>query len=235
MGCPACHDGAMTVERSYRPAAGRAWALAFYDPLVKLFGAGSAWRALVEQAGLRPDHRVLDLGCGTGGLSLSIKRRHPSVEVVGIDPDPPALARARRKARRAGLAIRFDRGFGDSLPYPDRSFDRVLSAFVLHHLPAEDKEPTLREVGRVLADGGRLHLLDFGGPQSAAATGFLSRRLHASHGLGDNFGDRIPALLRRAGFPDVQMVADRAMLVGHIAFFRASVSPALRPASAPRS
>jgi ubiquinone/menaquinone biosynthesis C-methylase UbiE len=225
----------MTAERGYLPAAGRAWALALYDPLVRLFGAESAWRSLVEQAELRPGHRVLDLGCGTGGLSLSIKRLHQNAEVVAVDPDPPALARAGRKAQRAGLAIRFDRGFGDTLPYPDRSFDRVLSAFVLHHLPAEDKEPTLREAARVLADGGRLHLLDFGGPESAAATGFLSRRLHASHRLNDNFGDRIPALLRRAGFRDVQMVADRAMLVGHIAFFRAGVSPAPRPASAPRS
>jgi ubiquinone/menaquinone biosynthesis C-methylase UbiE len=209
--------------RRYLPAAGHGWALPLYDPLVKLLGAESAWRTLIEHADLRPEHRVLDLGCGTGGLTLLIKRRHPRTDVVGLDPDPRALGRARRKAGRAGLEIRFDQGFGDSLPYPDRSFDRVLSAFVLHHLPAEEKEATLREVRRVLRPTGALHLLDFGGPESAGR-GWPGRWLHAHHQLRDNFGDRIPALLRRSGLEDARLVSHRPMLVGHIAYYRATAA-----------
>jgi ubiquinone/menaquinone biosynthesis C-methylase UbiE len=209
-------------RRAYLPAAGHAWTLALYDPIVKLLGGDAARRALVEQAALRPMHRVLDLGCGTGGLALLIKRLHPDVGVVGLDPDPPALARARHKAERAPVSIELDQGFGDALPYADGSFDRVLSAFVLHHLPPEEKEPTLREVRRVLKPAGTLHLLDFGGPE-AAAGGFLARWLHASHRLRDNFGERIPTLMRQAGFADAQMVSHRAALFGHIAYYRAAV------------
>jgi ubiquinone/menaquinone biosynthesis C-methylase UbiE len=208
-------------RRAYLPAAGHAWALPLYDPIVKLLGGEAARRTLVEQAALRPGDRVLDLGCGTGGLTLLIKRLHPYVEVVGLDPDPQALARARRKAARAGVALQLDQGFGDELPYPDASFDRVLSAFVLHHVPPDEKEPTLREVRRVLAPGGALHLVDFGGPDPKVG-GVLTRWIHANHHLRDNFGDRIPALLRQAGLTDAQMVSHRRMLLGHIAYFRAS-------------
>jgi ubiquinone/menaquinone biosynthesis C-methylase UbiE len=209
------------TRRAYLPAAGHAWALPLYDPLVKLLGGEAARRTLVEQAALQPGHRVLDLGCGTGGLTLLIKRLHPHVDVVGLDPDPQALARARRKAARAGVAFQLDQGFGDALPYADASFDRVLSAFVLHHVPPAEKAPTLREVRRVLRDDGALHLLDFGGPDPEVG-GFLTRWIHAAHHLRDNFGDRIPALMRQAGLADAEMVGHRRMLLGHIAYFRAT-------------
>jgi ubiquinone/menaquinone biosynthesis C-methylase UbiE len=208
-------------ERAYLPAAGHDWALPLYDPIVKLLGGEAARKTLVEQAALGPGMRVLDLGCGTGGLALLIKQRHPDVRVVGLDPDPRALARARRKAARAGVDLQLDQGFGDALPYPAATFDRVLSAFVLHHLPTEEKVSTLREAHRVLAPGSALHLLDFGGPATATG-GVLSNWFHTGHRLRDNFGDGVPALMREAGLVDAQMVSHRRMLFGHIAYFRAS-------------
>ena len=213
----------MTFESrcAYLPAAGYAWALPLYDPIVKLLGGEAARRTLVEQAAVRAGQRVLDFGCGTGGLTLLIKRLHPDVHVVGLDPDPHALGRARRKAARAQAEIQLDQGFGDALPYPDASFDRVLSAFVLHHVPAAEKEPTLREVRRVLKPVGTLHLLDFGGPDPEAG-GFLTRWIHASHHVRDNFGDRIPALMRRAGLADARMVSHGRLLLGRVAYFCAS-------------
>jgi ubiquinone/menaquinone biosynthesis C-methylase UbiE len=212
------------MRRAYLPAAGHDWALVLYDPLVKLLGAESAWRMLIDQAGLRPGHRVLDLGCGTGGLALSLKRRHPHVHVVGLDPDPRALARAQRKAARAGLSVQLTQGFGDRLPHPPASFDRVVSAFMLHHLPTEEKEPTLREVRRVLKPEGALHLLDFGG-SDVSGHGWLGRWIHSRHRLRDNFGDRIPALMRQAGFADARMLSERGTLSGHVAYFRALAQP----------
>src|SRR3981081_4250717 len=96
--------------RSYLPAAGHDWSLPLYDPLVKLLGGDAVRTTLLEQAALRPGHRVLDIGCGTGTLAVLTKRQHPDVEVVGFDPDPKALARAKRKAQRAALSIQLDRG-----------------------------------------------------------------------------------------------------------------------------
>ena len=150
-----------TAERPFIPAMGKAWLLPLYDPLVWVLRLGRTRQALLREADLRPGHRVLDVGCGTGTLAILAGRMCPGAEIVGIDPDELALARARQKARRAGVKVRFDRARADALPYPDATFDRVLSTFMFHHLPGEEKRAMLGEVRRVLEPGGRLHLQDF--------------------------------------------------------------------------
>jgi ubiquinone/menaquinone biosynthesis C-methylase UbiE len=213
------------IQRTYLPAAGHDWALPLYDPLVKLLGIDKTRGALLNQAALRPTDRVLDIGCGTGTLVTLIKRLHPDVYVVGLEPDPKALARGERKAARAGVTVRFDEGFSDELPYPAASFDRVFSSFMFHHLGAEQREKTLREVRRVLAPEGSFHMLDFRTPEDHA-DGFLSRRILSSQHLKDNSEGRILALLGDAGFVDWKKVEERRLLFGllPIAYYRASVS-----------
>jgi ubiquinone/menaquinone biosynthesis C-methylase UbiE len=208
------------LERTFIPAAGRDWLLPFYDPFQWLLGGDAARRELVAQAALQPGHRVLDIGCGTGSLVVLVKRLHPEAEAVGLDPDPKALARARRKAERAGIAARFDQGFSDALPYPDASLDRVFSSFMLHHLDAGVKRKTLAETRRVLRPGGSLHLLDFGGSQ-ARPDGLLARLLHAADDLRDNFEGRIPALMGEAGFGEAAEAWHRTTLLGRITSYRA--------------
>lgn len=209
------------THKAYIPAAGRDLFLPLYDPIAKLFGGDRAKRDLIQQAALPPGARVLDIGCGTGTLAVLIKRLHPDAEVTGLDPDPKALARARAKAERAGVVVRFDQGFADDLPYQDGSFDRVFSSFMLHHLELRVKEGTLAEVCRVLKPGGSLHLLDFGGPKSTRG-GLLSRLIHSSEILKDNFDDRIIALMGAAGLADAREVDHRATIFGQIAFYQAS-------------
>jgi ubiquinone/menaquinone biosynthesis C-methylase UbiE len=202
-------------SRTYIPAAGHDWSLPLYDPIVKLLGGDAARRVLLDQAAIRPSQRVLDIGCGTGTLLVLIKRLHPDVDVVGLDPDPKALARGRRKAERASVAIQFDQGFSDELPYPDASVDRVFSSFMFHHLRGDEKEGMLREVRRVLRPGGFLSLLDFGGPESGA-DGFLARLLHSSHHLRDNSEGRILALMSQAEFAGPKKVSQGALLFGRV-------------------
>src|SRR5262245_29839820 len=108
--------------RTYLPAAGHDWLLPLYDPLMRLLGGDGARRALLDQSTIRPGERILEVGCGTGTLVLLIKRLHSDVDVVGMDPDSKALARARRKAQREGIAIQLDCGFADQLPYAAASF-----------------------------------------------------------------------------------------------------------------
>src|SRR6266542_3706083 len=133
-------------------------------------------------------------------------------------PDPRALARAGRKARRADLTVRLDRGFASELPYPDASFDRVVSAFMFHHLEPADRLAVLREVRRVLAPGGSLHLLDFGGA-GEGSEGLPARLAHRSHRLHDNFGDRIPTLMREAGLVDPAETGHRVGLLGRYTYW----------------
>jgi ubiquinone/menaquinone biosynthesis C-methylase UbiE len=208
-------------RRPYLPAAGHDWALPLYDPVVKLLGGDRARRALIDHADLRAGHRVLDVGCGTGTLVVLIKTLHPDAEVAGLDPDPKALFRARRKAYGAKVAVQLDRGFSDELPYADASFDRVFSSFMLHHLEPVEKDKTVREVRRVLKPGGLFHLLDFGGP-GPSSEGFLARWFHAHHRMKDNFGGRILTLLSQAGFAEAKEVAQGRLFFARIAYYRAS-------------
>ena len=205
-------------SRTFLPAAGKDWLLPFYDPIVKLLGGDAARKTLVEQADLRAGQRVLEVGCGTGTLVLMMKREHTNAEVVGIDPDPKALKRARDKAARSGLSAQFDRGFGDELPYADGSFDRVLSSFMFHHLPAEEKGKFLTQVRRLLKRGGSFHLLDF---EETGKHGWFAHLIHANHRLQDNTKERVIALIKGAGLEGVEKVADGKRPFGRIAYYRA--------------
>src|SRR2546428_8509731 len=149
------------AQRTYIPAAGHDWLLPFYDPFVKLMGGESAHRQLIDQAQLQPGQRILEIGCGTGNLTVLVKTLYPAVEVVGLDPDPKALDRARRKAERQRGSVQLDRGFADELHYTAESYNRVLSAFMFHHLKQDEKKQTLHEVRRVLRPGGSPHLFCF--------------------------------------------------------------------------
>jgi ubiquinone/menaquinone biosynthesis C-methylase UbiE len=189
--------------------------LPIYDPFTRLLGVRSMHRRLADQAGIAPGHQVLEIGTGTGNLALLVKRRHPQADVVGLDPDPLALGRARRKATRGGLDVQWDLGSSGELPYPDGSVDRVLSALMFHHLDEAVKERTLAEVRRVLRPGGRLHLVDFAGHPH----GLFARWVGRNKLLQDNAGDRIPARMREAGLTDVAECGHGRLGVG---FYRAT-------------
>jgi ubiquinone/menaquinone biosynthesis C-methylase UbiE len=206
-------------RHDYLPAAGHDALLPAYDLLTRVLGMNSVYQTLVGQAELADGQRVLEIGCGTGNLTVRAKRAHPATEFVGSDPDPRALSRARRKAR--GMAgIRFEHGYGQQLPYADGEFDRVLSSMMLHHLDDHVKAAAAAEALRVLRPGGRLHLVDVGGDMSAD-DGLAARLLaHNRHATG-NLGDAIPRLLHTAGFDCTTVATAKHRVIGRISYYRA--------------
>lgn len=206
-------------KRKFLPAAGRDLFLPLYDPVVSLMGVGRARQELINQANIRPDQQILDLGCGTGTLMVMLKRQYPSSQIVGIDPDANALSRAESKATRAALSVQLDQGFADELPYNDASFDRVISSFMFHHLEDKDRERTLSEVLRVLKPGGSFHLLDF---IPRASNGFLARFINSHARLSENTDERILRLMQHVGFTNEKQVKQSDLLFGllHIAYYQ---------------
>jgi ubiquinone/menaquinone biosynthesis C-methylase UbiE len=101
--------------------------------------------------------RVLDVGCGSGYLLRLLARQWPQAsELAGIDPAPSMIEAAAGSTRDERL--RFSIGAAERLPYPDSSFDLVVSTTSFDHW--SDQEAGLRECARVLLPGGRLMLVD---------------------------------------------------------------------------
>jgi ubiquinone/menaquinone biosynthesis C-methylase UbiE len=145
-------------RHDYLPAAGPDAFLPAYDLLSRLLGMHKNYHALIAQAELQSGQKVLEIGCGTGNLTIRAKQAQPAADVIGSDPDPKALARAQRKARQIS-GIRFEHAYAQTLPFGDGEFDRVLSSMMLHHLDEDVKAAAAAEVFRVLRPGGRLHIV----------------------------------------------------------------------------
>lgn len=201
------------AERDYIPGMGKHYLLPLYDVVHHLFGLRPVHQEMIRLAGLSAGHRVLDVGCGTGNLLRATGKRHPEVELSGVDPDPKALARAGRKARRAGVAVRFERGFAQELPFPDDSFDRVFSSLMLHHLDTASKDALFAEVRRVLRPGGMLVLTDMVVDGHGHGHGMGGRKGGMSKHLTDNVGDAVSRRIAAAGF-EVEPTRTRPLRVG---------------------
>ncbi|AEV84030.1 type 11 methyltransferase [Actinoplanes sp. SE50] len=200
------------TTRPYIPAMGRHGMLFLYDPFTRVAGLRRVHAELLDRAGARPGQRVLEIGCGPGDLLLALARRTPQSDLTGIDPDPAALRKARRKAARRGVEVRFEQAYADCLPLPDASVDRVLSCYMLHHLEPEAQSAAFREVRRVLRPGGELHLVDADG----AAHGLSLR-------LAGQTPERIVDLMRSAGLTDPAHTGRGAgRVIGRYAFYRAN-------------
>jgi ubiquinone/menaquinone biosynthesis C-methylase UbiE len=181
-------------RRDYLPALGLRALTRWYDPVVALTTREQVVKGhLLDHAALRPGLRVLDLGCGTGTLSLMAKQREPGAHVTGVDGDSEILERAQAKAVGGGVEISFVHGLSTALPLQAATYDCVVCSLFLHHLWPEQRLATLREVQRVLRDGGRFLVADWGAPRGAIARagftlvrlldGFARTREHAAGGL----------------------------------------------------
>ena len=203
----------------YLPAAGHDAFLPAYDLIARVLGFNSVYQRLVTQADIADGHRILEIGCGTGNLTVRAKRAHPSADVIGCDPDPRVLAVANRKAARL-TGIRFEQGYAERLPYPDGEFDRVLSSMMLHHISDDAKPAAAAEIFRVLRPGATLHLVDIGGDTTSG--GLMARLIRHNHHVAGNLGDAIPRLLRSAGFDCTELATERHRFVGRLTYYRAT-------------
>jgi arsenite methyltransferase len=140
-------------------------------------GKFAVWAGILDDLDLRGDERVLDLGCGRGAVLIAVARRLPSGHATGVDlwrsvdqsgnsPDVTAS-----NASLAGVADRVSLDTGDmtALPYPDASFDLIVSSMAIHNIhPAPGRLTAVDEAMRVLRPGGRLVIADISAAKAYA-------------------------------------------------------------------
>jgi ubiquinone/menaquinone biosynthesis C-methylase UbiE len=142
----------VSMLRAVNGSVADTWSGASYERLAETYAP--IHDRVVEALAIEPGARVLDVACGTGGVALRAARA--GANVVGIDISADQLVKARSSAGDEGLAIEFDEGDCQELPYDDGEFDAVASAFGA--IFAADHEQTARELARVCRPGGRLVL-----------------------------------------------------------------------------
>jgi len=194
------------------------WA-SFYDGVVNIMTLGHIRRLrtlTVKHALLQSGENVLDVGCGTGGVTIPARLQvGKNGSAAGIDPAPEMIAVARRKASRAGLEIDFRLGVIESLPFPDETFDVVTSSLMMHHLPEHVQVKGLAEIRRVLKPGGRILIVDMMRPSNSTIKRFFTWLVQ--HGHGSQFGiEDLSELLQESGFEEIKQLDDRFLTIGFL-------------------
>jgi demethylmenaquinone methyltransferase/2-methoxy-6-polyprenyl-1,4-benzoquinol methylase/phosphoethanolamine N-methyltransferase len=200
------------------------WA-SYYDLVTNILILGQARRLrqmTVDQALIKPGDTVLDVGCGTGEVTLRAKSRAMDGKVYGVDPAPEMISVARKKAARKGLDIDFRVGVIESLPFPDASIDVVTSSLMMHHLPENLKMRGLAEIYRVLRSpdpvsgkpGGRFLIADFMRPTGSFLNHlFIVFTRH--QGLQKGIED-LQKLLKEAGFNQITQSKEKVLMIGFV-------------------
>lgn len=189
-----------------------------YDIHTRLMGLGvnrPNSRMIIEMAKIKPGDKVLDMGCGTGNLTLTAQKYvGASGSVYGIDASPEMIEVARKKAKRSGSKTVFEVGLIEQLASPDATFDVVISRLMIHHLPDDLKRRGFAEIFRVLKLGGLLFLADFKPPTNPVlvhvTSALIGHRMMQSNVWG------IPPILTETGFVDVASGPTRSAFLAFV-------------------
>jgi ubiquinone/menaquinone biosynthesis C-methylase UbiE len=190
-----------------------------HDILVRLLGLGvngANSRMIVEMAKIKPGDKILDAGCGTGDLTLTAENYvGTSGSAYGIDASPEGIDLARKKAKRCDSDAVFEVGFIEKIPYPDATFDVVISRLVIHHLPDDLKRRGIMEIFRVLKPGGLVFLADFKPPTKPVLAHLASALIGHRIMMQSNLEGILPMLMEM-GFVEVASGPTRSALLAFV-------------------
>jgi ubiquinone/menaquinone biosynthesis C-methylase UbiE len=207
------------------PTRGRTldYAASVYDALSPLMTFGHEkhiGRMVLQRMNLKGHERILDVGCGTGTLTIEAGRQLSAKTggtITGIDAAVRMVRLARKKADGC-VHIRFDVAAAERLPYAGESFDLAMSTFFFHHVDMELKVIALNEMWRVLKDGGTALIADVDTPTTlfgkvCAWSGYL---LFQQDQIKENIQGRLKEAMRQSRFGDYTAVSSH---LGYVTLF----------------
>ena len=160
---------------------------------------------IIHFADLKPGEKVLDVGCGTGSLTIIAKRKvGEKGEVTGLDLSSQMIERAKKKAEKYNLNIIFCEGSIDNLEFPDSYFDVIISSWMFHHLPINIKKDGLKQIHRVLKNDGRFLFFDFCKPHYIIGYIIVPLFIWTNY-LREHILGRIPQYFEEAGFNNIDL------------------------------
>jgi ubiquinone/menaquinone biosynthesis C-methylase UbiE len=208
----------------YIPAFRFQWLTPFYDFILKWVMREETFkRRLIALANFQNGQKVLDLGCGTGTLTVLIKQQFPGLDLTGLDGDPKVLQIAREKAFQSKLNIQWDQGMAFNLPYLSNSFDQVITSLMIHHLTTENKRKAFQEIFRVLKPSGDFFLLDFGSPHNLTMS-IVSRYMSRMEEAADNMNGLLPSLIGSGGFQSIKELESFSTVFGPVSIYQSRKS-----------
>ena len=176
-----------------------------YDSYMRIMTLGreqSLREMTVKLAQIKSGDQVLEIGCGTGSLTLAAKRQAgPTGNVYGIDLIPRMIELSRQKATQAGEDITFQLGGIADIPFPDNQFDVALCSFMIFHMSEETRRRGIKEIQRVLKPGGQFLVLDMAQPLDRIGRA-IAKRLFGGM-MQHEPGDLLP-VMRESGFGDLE-------------------------------
>lgn len=214
-------------QETYIPALGYDRLSNFYDRTIRWTMPEEKFRTrFVRQVNLHTGEKVLEFGFGTASQTILLKQQTPEAEIIGVDVDPKIRELALRKVRKAGLEIPLDLYDGKTLPYPDATFDKVVSSLVFHQLDRVQKALALGEIHRVLKPGGELHIGDWGKARHIGMllAFLLVQLLDGFKTTNDNVKGLLPEMIAKAGFEHVEETGFINTGIGSFSFYKSEKS-----------
>jgi ubiquinone/menaquinone biosynthesis C-methylase UbiE len=186
-----------------------------YDSYMKKITLGrerTLRETTVHLAQVKPGDCVLEVGCGTGTLTLEAKRQTgPSGKVFGIDIIPGMIEASQRKAAQANEEVTFQLGSIDDIPFPDNQFDVVMCSFMIFHMSEAVRRKGIAEIQRVLKPQGRLLVLDLALPEQGLPRAIAKTLLGFM--INHDLRELLPQM-EAAGFSDLESGPAKFRIMG---------------------